>query len=92
MLTENDLPNESLDCPSPAAVYCIGRGEEAAVWWVPRDDVEGGLGDITAWQVLRYRRDPCPPYEWRIKGTIQTSSQFVTHTIVSGLSSGFEVM
>ncbi len=82
-----DMDGPLVDCPPPSVVFALGKSEEAAVWWLIED--EAVLADITAWQVLRYRRDRTN--EWRYKGMVETPSSAVTLAAIMGLSNGFEV-
>lgn len=71
--------------PPPYAVFCVGRSESAAVWWMVAETVD--IDSITAWEVLRFRRDDD---SWKLKGVTQTTSSRVNHCVLTGLSNGFE--
>ena len=59
-----------------AAVWWLIRADDETQPPSPgprsRVDVEqtplSALAGVTGWQVLRYRRDRSPPFEWRLKG------------------------
>ena len=93
--------------PSVVYCLSRGAGEAAVWWLIAASDEEraanpdmrsnvdvvplAALNGVTAWRVMRYRRDRTPPFEWRFKGSTQTNSERITHALISGLSNGFEV-
>ena len=83
--SNSSVSDEFRELTPPSSVYCIGRLNSAAVWWSVVDNYN--LESIVCWEVLRYRLDEGA---WRLKGSVDTISGHVTHTIIEGLSNNSE--
>lgn len=75
--------------PEEAAVWWLiradGKTVEEGVPARPADPVDvdlDALRGVTAWQLLRYRRDRSPPFEWRCKGMLPVGHARTLRSII----------